>query len=448
MNTITSIVRDRPNLAMPVKSRILQCLQDWKYISRNNADELFVIAEAVHGLEKDGFELPPPDPVISKAGEAFTDTPIAPEWSDNPVCTRCRSEFGTFLRKHHCRNCGRIFCYKCSAKTMPLPWYCINSAVRVCDGCFQRKGPVSNPLLHNTTTRSASSPSVAKEEDELARVMELSLKEYNERNTSLATHSLMGSPRKGDEQSDVDDDPDLAAAIAASLREQDARQQKDKAVLGTSSASRQGYQRTELEPSLSKTLQTERPLDVHTNDLDNILTFHDTILRRDAPWAKNVATDGIPQPVQNIHDKAAVSRAKLARKLDLGHRRLRELSSLQEKLSEVVKMYDRLLDSRLGERDSLHVTESRPDGANFTYRDPFGTSFPLTNDPDPSAPPAPLSPSLVSSAPLISDSRTSTSTKQQPSSDSMHGEFLIKACEKNPQHLDESNVQEAMLIEL
>jgi len=289
---------------------------------------------------------------------------------------------------------------------------------------------------------------VAKEEDELARVMELSLKEYNERNTSLVTHSLMGSPRKADEQPDADDDPDLAAAIAASLREEVARQQKEKAVLETSSASRQGYQRTEPEPSISKTLQTNRPLDVHTNDLDNILTFHDTILRHDAPWTKNIATDGIPQPVQNIHDKAAVSRAKVARKLDLGHRRLCELSSLQEKLSEVVKMYDRLLDSRLGERDSLHGTESLPGAANFTYRDPFGTSFPLPNDPDPSAPPAPLTPSLVSSDLLMSDTRTSTLTKQQTSTDSMHGEFFIKACEKDFQHHDESNVQEAMLIEL
>ena len=29
-------------------------------------------------------------------------------------CYACRKKFGWFLRKHHCRACGRIFCYECS----------------------------------------------------------------------------------------------------------------------------------------------------------------------------------------------------------------------------------------------------------------------------------------------------------------------------------------------
>jgi hypothetical protein len=35
---------------------------------------------------------------------------------DNKVtrCYQCGAEFGFFTRKHHCRNCGRIFCYNCS----------------------------------------------------------------------------------------------------------------------------------------------------------------------------------------------------------------------------------------------------------------------------------------------------------------------------------------------
>lgn len=28
-------------------------------------------------------------------------------------CNKCRQEFTLFIRKHHCRNCGKIFCYKC-----------------------------------------------------------------------------------------------------------------------------------------------------------------------------------------------------------------------------------------------------------------------------------------------------------------------------------------------
>ena len=28
-------------------------------------------------------------------------------------CLNCKKLFGMFLRKHHCRLCGYIFCYKC-----------------------------------------------------------------------------------------------------------------------------------------------------------------------------------------------------------------------------------------------------------------------------------------------------------------------------------------------
>tara|TARA_B100000575_G_scaffold294536_1_gene311260 strand:- start:24234 stop:26270 length:2037 start_codon:yes stop_codon:yes gene_type:complete len=34
------------------------------------------------------------------------------------TCFECGAEFGYLIRKHHCRSCGRIFCYDCSK------WYC------------------------------------------------------------------------------------------------------------------------------------------------------------------------------------------------------------------------------------------------------------------------------------------------------------------------------------
>lgn len=50
-------------------------------------------------------------------------------WMDDQditQCMRCEKEFSLFVRKHHCRHCGRIFCYDCCHK-----WCSINTAIRI-----------------------------------------------------------------------------------------------------------------------------------------------------------------------------------------------------------------------------------------------------------------------------------------------------------------------------
>lgn len=60
------------------------------------------------------------------------------QWLDDKdavECQSCNQSFSLARRKHHCRNCGGIFCNNCSDNTMPLA----SSAkpVRVCDCCHQ-----------------------------------------------------------------------------------------------------------------------------------------------------------------------------------------------------------------------------------------------------------------------------------------------------------------------
>ncbi|XP_030639707.1 RUN and FYVE domain-containing protein 1 [Chanos chanos] len=48
-------------------------------------------------------------------------------------CKQCQKEFSISRRKHHCRNCGDIYCNSCSSNELALPSY--PRPVRVCDIC-------------------------------------------------------------------------------------------------------------------------------------------------------------------------------------------------------------------------------------------------------------------------------------------------------------------------
>ncbi|XP_043679414.1 RUN and FYVE domain-containing protein 2-like isoform X5 [Vespula pensylvanica] len=58
-------------------------------------------------------------------------------WADDRQVTHCKGcnrEFNITRRKHHCRNCGNIFCKSCSDNTMSLTDN--SKQVRVCDECY------------------------------------------------------------------------------------------------------------------------------------------------------------------------------------------------------------------------------------------------------------------------------------------------------------------------
>lgn len=64
--------------------------------------------------------------------------PSAPLWvPDHEVdqCQGCQAAFTFFLRKHHCRACGNIFCAQCSNLTAEIPHLDNGQAMRVCRQC-------------------------------------------------------------------------------------------------------------------------------------------------------------------------------------------------------------------------------------------------------------------------------------------------------------------------
>lgn len=65
---------------------------------------------------------------------------------DAPTCMGCTTQFTAFRRRHHCRNCGRVFCGSCSNTSAPLPKFGLIKAVRVCRQCYITEAAAANSL--------------------------------------------------------------------------------------------------------------------------------------------------------------------------------------------------------------------------------------------------------------------------------------------------------------
>ncbi|RNF07924.1 putative zinc finger protein [Trypanosoma rangeli] len=56
--------------------------------------------------------------------------------SEAPSCHRCAVTFSLSTRRHHCRNCGYVFCRNCSNFSCTIPTRGAHLSVRVCIDCF------------------------------------------------------------------------------------------------------------------------------------------------------------------------------------------------------------------------------------------------------------------------------------------------------------------------
>ncbi|XP_032789509.1 myotubularin-related protein 3 isoform X2 [Daphnia magna] len=53
-----------------------------------------------------------------------------------PSCMKCSTPFWMARRRHHCRNCGKVFCSECADRDLPLPHQNLFQPVRVCNVCY------------------------------------------------------------------------------------------------------------------------------------------------------------------------------------------------------------------------------------------------------------------------------------------------------------------------
>ncbi|XP_041078817.1 myotubularin-related protein 3-like isoform X7 [Polyodon spathula] len=76
------------------------------------------------------------------------DTEVTRWYPDHlaPQCYGCESRFWLASRKHHCRNCGNVFCSTCCDQKIPVPSQQLFEPSRVCMTCYGSLQPHSTTL--------------------------------------------------------------------------------------------------------------------------------------------------------------------------------------------------------------------------------------------------------------------------------------------------------------
>ncbi|KAL1494786.1 hypothetical protein ABEB36_010328 [Hypothenemus hampei] len=91
-------------------------------------------------LQSDIANLEPNTETVEEIPQPEPERPqVPPVWIPDiqaPKCMSCGLNFTMIKRRHHCRNCGKVFCSRCSSNSVPLPKYGLVKPVRVCNKCF------------------------------------------------------------------------------------------------------------------------------------------------------------------------------------------------------------------------------------------------------------------------------------------------------------------------
>lgn len=236
---------------------------------------------------------------------------------------RCRTAFTFTNRKHHCRNCGGVFCGSCSSKTLPLPHHGIAQAVRVDDGCYQKLTdksksttlPKSFDAAKPTKTLfQGMQPRDARVEDsfdaDLKRALEMSLEEakapqghgYTPTSQSRSkpyTTNGSSTSKPLPKPQEEEDDPELKAAIEASLRDMEEQKKKHSAAL---------KQQTTNTNGTSKPLP--KPDELTPAEAENINLFSTLVERLQHQPPGTILRE--PQ-IQELYESIGKLRLKLAR---------------------------------------------------------------------------------------------------------------------------------------
>ncbi len=242
---------------------------------------------------------------------------------------RCRTAFSFTNRKHHCRNCGNVFDGQCSTKSIALPHLGIIQPVRVDDGCYTKLTekarnnplPVERSLANGNASiirhRSSMQPRDARVEDgfddDLKKALKMSLEEVKGHSgAGFVAHSqpepqrtyqaTNGTTAKAKHQED-EEDPELKAAIAASIREMEEQKKKHAANLKKQASS-------SSVPSNSVSIVPRNDYELTPVEAENINLFSTLVDRLQHQPPGTILRE--PQ-IQDLYESIGALRPKLAR---------------------------------------------------------------------------------------------------------------------------------------
>ncbi|KAI9778308.1 MAG: Vacuolar protein-sorting-associated protein 27 [Candelina submexicana] len=368
-----------------VKNKILELIQAWASATQDRIN-LSYIGETYRGLLREGFRFPPKVDISS----SMVDSSAPPEWADSDVCMRCRTPFSFTNRKHHCRNCGNVFCGSCSSKSIPLPRLGIAQPVRVDDGCHSKLmdksqiGPTPLERLAErmgTTPRYRSSmqPRDARVDDgfdqDLKRALEMSLEDVQGQSRQGYVPQSQIQPQRSDQTRhasskrskprEEEEDPELAAAIAASIKDMEEQKKKHAATLKQQSAA------ASSQPTSAQTMLPKNDYELTAVEAENINLFSTLVDRLQHQAPGTILRE--PQ-IQELYESIGALRPKLARTYGETMSKHDTLLDLHAKLSTVVRYYDRMLEERLSHTYKQHTLNGY--GAPSSVQRPTSNIYP------------------------------------------------------------------------